>query len=66
MGDNLLRNVLLLPAVERLLRDAEFARELGHRQAQLGLLEYRHDLFHRKSPLHGQSPHPSWGNPPKN
>jgi hypothetical protein len=37
------------------------------RKSKLGLLQNRDDLFKRKPlPLHGQSPHPSWGNPAEN
>src|SRR4029453_12083667 len=41
--------ILLLPAVEGLLADADLADELRHRHPELGLLEHRHDLLDRKT-----------------
>lgn len=58
--------ILLLPPIKELLRDADLPDQVGNRQAQLGLRQHRNDLLHREPHLHGQSPHPAWGNPPKN
>jgi len=50
-------NVLLLPAIERLLRDSRLADQVRYRNPDLGLLQDRYDLFHRKSlSSHGKSP----------
>jgi len=47
----------LLPPVERLLRDPDLARHVGHAHPELGLLQHRHDLLDRESlPFHDKPP----------
>jgi len=40
--------VLLLPAIERLLRNADLPNQVGHRHPKLGLFEHGDDLLDRK------------------
>lgn len=59
--------IQLLPTVKRLLGNPDLADQVRHRQTHLRLLQDRDDLLGRITLLpHGQSPHRSWENPPKN